>query len=753
MQPESLVKLVGSGNNSQVEATWMQLVESASGAGSSRLTEYHVVLSELCRVGKQSQAEELAWTAIETITDARTPREGLEIAGPFLLAIGDSPTLRQQVTALYRSTYADQPGLDALLAESGIAGGRPVRRALRALQLGLTTRTGDYLVSRHEDAAARIDAIDHDTWQYDILVHGRHEALGVVPLADQYQSANAEDFRVMRHFAREELLRRMSDDPAGFVVELCRQHDNRLGSDRVEHLLVPQLVSEADWKSWWSRVKNGLKRFPQVTLEGRLPQVVVLSEIRQAGDSALHDAFRKSHSPCEKLGIVERYLRDCKSRKETPSTQALSLCHAELIEHGARLRKGGASAAILWFLAARRVGEVAGVSNPGEPARLLFHQASDPGALFMLASQEGLAELACDALAESRPEDWPDCLLKLLPGLNHESCEVVADRLLKEGKGQTDFEPIVQQILGSPVVCFEALLWLWDWPANAPMITGTPPIMILTRLLRTAEESRRDDRVAKETSRRIAAGAKSVVSARKYERFVRCLEGLDTGMASALKTQIGRMESLGRAVRADLLGLLRARFPALDVQRQPIPPWKREDCLYVTERGLIKKQEEVDQHVNVKMRENARAIGAAAEHGDLSENSEYKFALEERDLLRARLAQMNAEVAMARVISAKDVPTDHVGIGTCAILRRQTDGDRYEITFVGPWEADAARGWFNYRAPFAAQILGKHVGDLVEFNHSQATGLYEIVELRNALADEPVTSEEELVSDPLSAET
>ena len=36
-------------------------------------------------------------------------------------------------------------------------------------------------------------------------------------------------------------------------------------------------------------------------------------------------------------------------------------------------------------------------------------------------------------------------------------------------------------------------------------------------------------------------------------------------------------------------------------------------------------------------------LGEAASRGDLSENSEYKFAIEERNLLRARLAQLNSE--------------------------------------------------------------------------------------------------------------
>jgi transcription elongation factor GreA len=163
----------------------------------------------------------------------------------------------------------------------------------------------------------------------------------------------------------------------------------------------------------------------------------------------------------------------------------------------------------------------------------------------------------------------------------------------------------------------------------------------------------------------------------------------------------------------------------------------RDDVLFVTREGLSRKQQEIDHHVNVKMRENAKAIGRAAEHGDLSENAEYKFALEERDLLRARLAQMNAEVEAAELITPEEVPVEHVGIGTKAIFKRVRDGEPYELSFLGPWEADAEKGRLNYRAPLAQAVLGKRIGDTIEFDHTGAAGTYEIVALENALATEP----------------
>jgi len=86
------------------------------------------------------------------------------------------------------------------------------------------------------------------------------------------------------------------------------------------------------------------------------------------------------------------------------------------------------------------------------------------------------------------------------------------------------------------------------------------------------------------------------------------------------------------------------------------------------------------------------------------------------------------------------VPTDYVGVGTRVVFEPTGGGDRYETSFVSPWDADHAKGWFNYKAPLAQGIMGKRIGDVVRFEHAGATGEYRIVELHNALQSAVQTS-------------
>ncbi|MHC5108774.1 MAG: GreA/GreB family elongation factor, partial [Planctomycetota bacterium] len=410
-----------------------------------------------------------------------------------------------------------------------------------------------------------------------------------------------------------------------------------------------------------------------------------------------------------------------------------------------RLIKAASPEAGLAAVIARRVGELGGVDGAAKQATAVFQSSEDLEGLFCRIARDELHELACRTLEESRPESWTDEMLQLLPMFPLSGCERESRNLAKAGR--SDFEAGVETVFANPVACYEALLWLWNGPDLGEEFPQKPLVTTLSRLLRMLDEVRRSDQMDRELVKRIAVRARTVIAARKYERFNSCLDQIETPMASALKTQINRLDNLGRAVREDLLKLMREKFPNLEVKPET-PAWEREDVLFVTQAGYMRKQDEVEHHVNVKMKENARAIGAAAEHGDLSENSEYKFALEERDLLRARLAQMNGEMAIAQVLDPEQVPTDYVGIGTRVEFKRVTDGESYTMTLVGPWESDPDAGKFNYRAPLAQKVLGANVGEVVEFEHGNAEGQYEIVALHNGLidsddADADVSSEQQ----------
>lgn len=734
MTPEQFAQIVGEGNHARIEEAWMAAMD-ATEAKPGGLAKYARSLTELCDRGRKELADTLAATGIDGVASRFSPEEAVKDAGPLLLAIGESEALRAAVSDLYRKAFGDREGFEGLLTEAGLPKGRPVRRALRTLDVCLAVDVGTFLVSRDEPGAARIDEIDRSDWRYTITSDDGTEVLGAVHLADRYYPAEENDFTVLKQFDREGLLAKLSDDPAAVLVDLCKERENRIDSDELQDFLVPELMTAAEFKKWWTKARAAIKGVPHLQIEGRSPYVVSFIGTKVTFEDLLEKDLKRTHDTMGKLSLVDQYVKDCAAAGQEPSKEALERCHADFAARAARAAAKNRADAGLLLTIARHVGEMAGVDSASEPLADWLRIGPDLRRAAAEIHDAVLLDLFLSAVVEARPETWQDELLELLPWLPQHGCDGAAVRLVQAGKDPIEFDALVQQCIASPVEHFEALLWLWDGPTNERISSGTPSINFLTRILRALDESRREEVCTRQQAKQMAIRARSVLAARRMERFVKCLEGIERGMASALRTQINQLDVLGRAVKEDMLGLILDHFPVYDIKRK-LAPWEREDVLFVTEYGMSRKQSEIEQHVNVKMKENAKAIGAAAEKGDLSENSEYKFALEERDLLRARLMQMNAEMGIARVIQPNEVPTDVIGVGTRAVFEAVDGGERYELAFLGPWDADPEKGWLNYKSPLGQRMMGKRAGDVVEFDHGGRTGEYRIVELRNALLED-----------------
>ncbi|MEP0841373.1 MAG: GreA/GreB family elongation factor, partial [Phycisphaerae bacterium] len=362
------------------------------------------------------------------------------------------------------------------------------------------------------------------------------------------------------------------------------------------------------------------------------------------------------------------------------------------------------------------------------PARAILAEAPDPIRLIRGMTDARLALRAVELIREALPEQWQDIYLGLLPYASVEGCEVIARALEEAGRHEALVEA-VNRIPTDFAAHLDAVCWLWRGPA-LPGLEPVPPRELLGRMLNFLSELARGDAAAA-TLRDAKAKLRSALSAANYARYREVIAGMDAGLASTVRRTVDRLDALGHTVRGDMLRIIQETHPELYVKAR-VDPWFDEGILFGTRAGMSKREEELHYLTHVKMVENAKAIGEAASHGDLSENSEYKFALEERDLLRARVAAIQSELSRARLLTAHDVSTDEVSVGTRVTLAGE-GGTRREVTILGPWESDVERGIYNYRAPLCLKLKGLKVGDSVTLDLDGTERAYRIESIANAL--------------------
>lgn len=144
-----------------------------------------------------------------------------------------------------------------------------------------------------------------------------------------------------------------------------------------------------------------------------------------------------------------------------------------------------------------------------------------------------------------------------------------------------------------------------------------------------------------------------------------------------------------------------------------------DEIVWTTAQGHQMLKDKIQQIGTVDMVENAREIEEARSHGDLRENSEFKFALEKRDRLQADLKMLSNQFNSMRILTAQDVDTKKVSVG-CQV-EIEVDGKGKDVfTILGPMEADPEKHILSFKSQLAQQMLGKQVGESFDFKGQKA---------------------------------
>jgi transcription elongation factor GreA len=163
----------------------------------------------------------------------------------------------------------------------------------------------------------------------------------------------------------------------------------------------------------------------------------------------------------------------------------------------------------------------------------------------------------------------------------------------------------------------------------------------------------------------------------------------------------------------------------------------KDDTFLVSRASFERKREEYETIVSKKIPENSKAIASAREHGDLKENSEYKMAKQDQQVLMAQKGQLERELSHARITDFKDATSDQVGVGSVVEVRNQ-EGALIRYTILGAWDSDPDHHIISYKTPLGTALLAKRPGDSVKVKTGAAEETYSIVSIARSADLAPV---------------
>ena len=149
----------------------------------------------------------------------------------------------------------------------------------------------------------------------------------------------------------------------------------------------------------------------------------------------------------------------------------------------------------------------------------------------------------------------------------------------------------------------------------------------------------------------------------------------------------------------------------------------------LTNEGLQKLQDELDNLKNVRRKENTAALKVAKSFGDLSENSEYDEAKNEQAEIEARIVEIENMLKNVEIIDEDGVDTDVVSVGTKVDVKDVDDGEEAEYLIVGSTEADPMKGKISDESPLGSALLGHKAGEIVVVEAPMGKIEYEIISI------------------------
>src|SRR6476620_31432 len=130
-----------------------------------------------------------------------------------------------------------------------------------------------------------------------------------------------------------------------------------------------------------------------------------------------------------------------------------------------------------------------------------------------------------------------------------------------------------------------------------------------------------------------------------------------------------------------------------------------------TAEGLKSLTDELKQLKSVERPAIIKAIAAAREHGDLSENAEYTAAREKQSFIEGRIMEVEDIISRAEVIDFSKLSGKTVKFGAIVRLADADTEEKGKFRIAGRKEADLARGRISGTSPIGRALIGKTVGD------------------------------------------
>ena len=491
------------------------------------------------------------------------------------------------------------------------------------------------------------------------------------------------------------------------IVNLLKQYPNNATSTTEIESVLSRVIGPIKYKKWWTATKKLLAKDPRVSVPARKTGMYILREKPIALEDELIEEYNETQSAKRKVLIATQLLEAAGDKVEALNEPFAIILHS-------------LSTAVRESNQLTPAERLKGAWTRNDIARLLEVDVEDfsPSVVEVLSDIDGLDLLidelptnmqsrALKAIKASHPADWKDisfALLKTSSGKFTTDCI----NFLLENDFEKDIKKTLirwqtEQNLKEPV-----LLWIVK-NRNSKKYSELIHEMIQPRLLNSIFFAIDYEALQSATSRRIPLAD---MLSDDTDLIPDLLGTADSETAKDLANNLLLNQGFQELTKKSLLARFIKIFPGVQALLEG-QDTQESQALMVSKKSYEKAVAELDDLISKQIPENSKAIQEARELGDLKENSEYKMAKQDQQILLSRRNMLEVDLQRAQITDFSEATNEQVCIGSVVTLIDESDGKEITYTLLGTWDGDPENQIISYQTPLAKSMLTKSEGDVI----------------------------------------
>ena len=513
----------------------------------------------------------------------------------------------------------------------------------------------------------------------------------------------------------------VENNPAQLVVETLASYPNSATTAIDLEITLAQLLGEEKFKKWWSTAKKAIAKDPRIAVPAKKTECYFVRETPVSAEDEITEAFNGTRSARRRIALAEQLIGATDKKNIKADLKAILAGVSEAVKESNQLD----AAERLYGAAVRDdLARLAGVEVA----------AMDPSQVSLIANPRDLVAISekipvqfqgrfLDLTKEAHPIEFRDLVFTLLKTsqgkFTTECINFLVDNGYADDLASTLRRWQVEQNLRAPV-----LLWVVK-NRHSKKFAKLLNELITPRLLGAIFFAIDYEALQAASARRIPLAD---ILSEDTDLIADLLSTADPETARDLANTLMLNQGFEELTKKSLLARFIKIFPNIQ-SLVATDAEAKEEQLLVSRASYDRKREEYDTIVSKKIPENSKAIASAREHGDLKENSEYKMAKQDQQVLMAQKTLLEKDLGRARVTDFKEATIEQVSVGSIAEVRDLKTGKTTAYKVLGAWDSDPDNHVIAYKTPLGLAILGKKPGDQVKVKIGSTEENYEVVSI------------------------